>query len=129
MRKAQFLYDHFLSSTTREKYDMDNNIILSFNDFLKWYKFYDMDVGIYSIYVASSTEMITSGFICNSEICKNPQTGDGRQFEATYNTKSIIKFDKASDENKEVLDNILGARGNIDKMKELQDKYMVMKRV
>ena len=129
LRKAQFLYDHFLSSTTKEKYDIDNNIVISFNDFLKWFKFYDMDVGIYAIYVASSTEMITSGFICNSNICKNPQTGEGKQFEATYNTRSIVKFDKATDDNKEVLDSILGAKDNVEKMTELQDKFVVVKRV
>lgn len=128
LRKAQFLYDHFVRSTTREKYDIDGNIIMTFNDFLRWYRYYDIDVGIYAIYVASSTEMLTSGFICNSNICKN-EKGEGSQFDATYNTRSVIKYSDTTEKNQEVLDSILAAIDDAEEMKKSIDKYLSTKRM
>ena len=129
LKKAQFLYDHFMRSATKEKYDIDGNIILSFNDFLNWFNYYDIDNGIYTIYVASSTEMITSGFKCNATACRDATSGEGKPFNATYNTRSIVRYDRAEDSHKEVLDDILGSKDNTDKMKGVIEKHKIQKRV
>lgn len=124
-RKGQFLYDHFNNSTLHEKYDIDGNVIFSYEDFMNWFKYDDMDTGIYAIYVASSTEMITSAFNCFSSTCTAglPSPERGRAFEATYNSKSIISYENAGEHEKEVIDEILGAKDNIDAMKAVNDKY------
>lgn len=126
-RKGQFLYDHFNNSTLHEKYDIDGNVIFSYEDFVNWFKYDDMDTGIYAIYVASSTEMITSAFNCFSSTCTAglPIPEKGRAFEATYNSKSIISYENAGDHEKEVIDAILGAKNNIDAMKAVNDKYSI----
>lgn len=126
-RKGQFLYDHFNNSTLHEKYDIDGNVIFSYEDFMNWFKYDDMDTGIYAIYVASSTEMITSAFNCFSSTCTAglPSPERGRAFEATYNSKSIISYENAGDHEKEVIDKILGAKNDIDAMKAVNDKYSI----
>lgn len=126
-KKGQFLYDHFNNSTLHEKYDIDGNIIFTYEDFMNWFKYDDMDTGIYAIYVASSTEMITSAFNCFSTACTAglpaADVRKGRPFEATYNSKGIITFENAGDHEKEVIDSILGAKNNIDAMKAVNEKY------
>lgn len=127
-KRAQFLYDHFNNSTLHEKYDIDGNIIFTYEDFINWFKYDDLDTGLYAIYVASSTEMITSAFNCFSAACTSTlpagEARKGKAFEATYNSKGIISFENAGDHEKEVLDAILGAKNNIDAMKKVRDKYL-----
>lgn len=126
LKKAQLLYDCFLESTTRSKYDAEGNTIMSYNDFVNWFRFDDVDTGIYCIYVASSTEMITSSFSCRSKQCLDtlpPEARrNGRQFNATYNSKSIIKFDDAEDDNKAVINDILENKDSMSKMIEFQNR-------
>ena len=128
-KKAQFLYDHFNNSTLHEKYDIEGNIVFTYEDFINWFKYDDIDTGIYAIYVASSTEMITSAFNCFSAACTSTlpagESRRGRPFEATYNSKGIISFENAGDHEKEVIDAILGAKNNIDAMKKVHEKYSI----
>ena len=128
-KKAQFLYDNFNNSTTRNKYDVEGNLIMTFEDFCNWFRFDDVDTGLYAIYVASSTEMITSAFNCFSRKCVDSlppaERRRGKQFEATYNSKSIIKYDDIDDTQKEILNRILGAKDDLDRMKAVCDDTII----
>lgn len=125
VKQAQLLYDCFVESTTRTKYDSEGNVIMSYEDFIKWYRFDDMDTGLYAIYVASSTEMITSNFTCRQEACLNTLPPDkreqGREYPATYNSKSIISFDEAEEKDKAIIDAILANKDSLTKMEKFQE--------
>lgn len=132
-KKAQFLYDNFNNSTTRNKYDVEGNLIMTFADFCSWFRYDDLDTGLYAIYVASSTEMITSAFNCFSRQCVGslaPQERRrGKQFEATYNSKSIIKYDDIDDNQKAILEKILGAKDDLESMMKVYKDTVVSFRV
>lgn len=125
IKQAQLLYDCFMESTTRSKYDAEGNVIMSYEDFIKWYKYEDLDIGLYTVYVASSTEMITSNFTCREDNCiatlPPDKRNQGREYPATYNSKSIIKFDDAEENEKEVIDKILANKDSLSGMQKFQE--------
>ncbi len=130
--KLAFVYEKFLGSTTRQKYDIDGKIIMSIEDFANYLAFDDLDTCLHAIYVASSTEMIDSPFECKTDACKRfareearrkDPTADvrkieGRPFNFTYNCKQTISYDGISDGLAADMDYILS---NIDKSTTMRE--------
>lgn len=96
--QLELVYAKFQGSTTMDKYDIEGNTIMSKEDFAKWFRFHDMPVAMYSIYVASSTESIQSKFTCSE--CEE-------EYDFTYNTKQLITYPEIPDNFKNDLDTIL----------------------
>ena len=115
-KQIQLIYEQFLGSTTRDKFDIDGNTIMSLTEFTNWFKFHDVNTALYCIYVASSTEMIKSEFGCDSEVCLNEERKKAkvpakvkiRPYEFTYNCKSLMSFEGISDKFKDDMDVLLG---------------------
>jgi hypothetical protein len=98
-------------------------------DFLNWFAFADLTAAMYAIYVASSTEMITSRFDCQNETCTDidEKTKETKRhsFDYTYNCKHILSFDKIADNFKKIYDGINEFNNNFDKMSAFRDEINV----
>lgn len=121
--QLELVYAKFIGSTTIDKYDAEGNVIFTKEDFSKWFRFHDLPTAMYSIYVASSTEEITSSFSC-------PKTdgGCGEDYNFTYNTKSLIKYNDIPDTYKQDLDDILAHEDDREGMTALKEERRDTKR-
>lgn len=118
-KKAALLYDKFVGGTTVSKTDESGNVIMSFNDFANIYRYNDIDMGLYTIFVASSREEIETKLGCT--FCK-------KDFNHKYNIKSLLKGDAFSDKYKEKMDNIISNHSNTDYIKKLVNDSTEIKR-
>lgn len=119
-KKAALLYDKFIGGTTISKTDEDGNIVMSFNEFANMYRYNDVDMGLYTIFVASSREEIETVLGCT--FCK-------KDFKHKYNIKSLLKGDTFPDKYKEKMDNIISHHSNTDYIKELVSESTKTKRL
>jgi hypothetical protein len=126
-KQMDLVYDKFVSSTTKEKYTKSGVLAMTKEDFLNWFAFADLTAAMYAIYVASSTEMITSKFDCQNDTCKDAVDGKTVQhsFDYTYNCKEIMTFKNITDTFKPTYERILESNNNFDKMSALRDEINV----
>ena len=96
--QLELIYTKFQGSTLMDKYDIEGNAIMTKEDFAKWFRFFDMPVALYAIYVASSTENITSHFKCDA--CE-------KEYDFEYNTKKIISYPDIPENFQADLDTVL----------------------
>lgn len=116
-KQIALAYDRFMGSTTKDKYDAEGNIIMSEEDFANWFAYADLESAIYAIYVASSTETITSPFKCSEEAESVPE------FNYTYSTKNLISYEDMDDAFKKDLADIKGnANDRLTMEKEKSDR-------
>jgi hypothetical protein len=129
IKQMDLAYEKFVSSTTKEKYTTAGTVAMSKEDFLNWFAFADLTAAIYAIYVASSTETITSQFECTNETCLDPANEKGEinrhKFNYSYKCTDIMKFDTIDDNFKPVYEGILANNDNFEEMTSLRDKYNV----
>ena len=125
-KQMDLAYDKFVSSTTKEKYTDAGALAMTKEDFLNWFAFADLNAAMYAIYVASSTEMITSRFDCQNETCTDidEKTGETKRhsFDFTYNCKDIMSFDNISDQFKPILEGIRSYNNDYNKMSKFRDE-------
>ena len=126
-KQMDLIYDKFVSSTTKEKYSEAGALAMTKEDFLNWFAYGDINAALFAIYVASSTEMITSKFDCQNDECVDIDNGESKRhrFDFTYNCKDILSFDKIEDPFKEILEGIKNSDGNFEKMTEFRNEVNV----
>lgn len=115
MRAARLIYDKLIGGLNYKKYDSEGNVILSFEDFMNTFPYYDMDMSLYSILCATSPDETRYEGTCPK--CK-------KKIEMTYNVRSLMNFDDCPEEIKERLDSILANRTNADALLNLQHDLM-----
>lgn len=114
-KAASFIYKKLIGGSHYKKYDDDKNIILSYEDFLKTFPYMDMNMSLFSILCATSTEKTTSHFgcaRCRTDIAK------------VYNIRDLITFDTCPDEIKQLIDTIIVRRAEGDYLKSLQNPLL-----
>ena len=121
-KQVSLAYDRFLGSTTKDKYDAEGNIIFTEEEFANWLAYADLENAIYCIYVASSTENITSPFKCEVE----PESAE--EFKFTYSTKSLISYEGMEDEFKKDYDMIIADANDRVAMEKNKSERRVTKR-
>lgn len=109
--QLELVYTKFQGSTTMDKYDIEGNTIMTKEDFAKWFRFFDIPVAMYAIYVASSTETITSSFKC--EACE-------KDYDFEYNTKKLISYEGIPDKFQADLDSVLRLSADREGLTELK---------
>ena len=105
MRKARVAYDAMEGGMHYKKYDSNRKLILTFEQFLNTFPYYDLDMSLFSCLCASSPEKTTANFGCRK--C-------GTRFDASYNVRNLIKFDGISESTKKLIDDILANRSNAE---------------
>ena len=131
-KQAEFIYEHFIGSTTLDKCDAQGNTLCSFSEFANWLRYPDLDTCLYMVYVASSTEVINSEFFCKVNNCileakrklevagkideaqkMEIQIAKGEAsvpFSYTYNSKELIKYDDIPESLKADFDMLLSTK-------------------
>ena len=104
-KKASLLYTQLSGGSNLIKYNNEGKTIMSYNDFINKFPFYDLDMGLYGVLVASSMEEIETDLTCSS--CNQP-------FTWKYNMKQLLSMDGFTDEFKEKIENILENRNDED---------------
>ena len=123
-KQMDLVYDKFVSSTTKTKYTEAGALAMTKEDFLNWFAFADITAAMYAIYVASSTEIVTSPFECQNELCKDDDKGKQvpHKYDFTYNCKDIMKFDNIEGEFKEIYNGILQCKNDDVAMAALRNE-------
>lgn len=126
-KQMDLAYDKFVSSTTKEKYTTSGTLALTKEEFLNWFAFPDLTAAMYAIYVASSTEIVTSKFECQVETCLDAKDGktERHSFDYAYNVKDIMKFDNMSDHFKSVYEGILAHNNDFEAMTKFREEVNV----
>jgi len=129
IKQMDLIYDKFVSSTTKKKYSESGSLILTKDNFLNWFAYADLTAALYAIYVASSTEIVTSKFDCQNELCVDVKDGktERHKFDFAYNVKDLLKFDteKMQDNFKEIYNGIIKNNNDVDKMLKFRDEKNV----
>ena len=130
-KQIALVYDKFISSTTRSKYNAVGELIMTQEDFANWFNFADLSAALYAIYVASSTEMLTSPFECVNEACLDADDNGGTKphvYNYTYNCKELVDYSsldkEENSEYKMIFDGINKSANNVSAMKDLQEKFL-----
>ena len=132
-KQIAFVYDRFISSATQNKYGALGNTIMTLEDFSNWFLFPDLQAALYAIYVASSTEMLTSKIKCLESDCKDvneKETDPAKRitphtYDYTYNCKELMDFSEIADNFKEIKAGIEKFANKSDDMTALQNKYRI----
>lgn len=111
MRSARLIYDKLIGGVNYKKYDSAGNIILSFEDFMNTFPFYDIDMSLFSILCASSPDETHYEPKC-------PRCG--KKIGMKYNVRSLMRFDDCPEKIKERIDAILANKTNSDALLNLQ---------
>lgn len=109
-KRASLVYDRLSFGTRTQKYGPDNNVIMSYNDFTSNFKFHDLDLAMFAIVVASSTESTETELTCPA--CN-------RSFKWSYNVKTLLKDDQIPDNFKGIINDILGNRNNKEYLEDV----------
>ena len=114
-RKAQFVYDHFIGSRLISKYNENGVAVLKFDDFCDRFPWFDIDLAVYAIYVASSPETYTGAITCS--FCKE-------QFDYDFHADKMLITDDFPDNIKNSIENILKNVSDEEGMKKIHDDNM-----
>jgi len=100
-KKASLVYTQLSGGTNLVKYDEEGKCILTYNDFINKFPYHDLDMAMYAILVASSTENLELELTCRS--CD-------QAFTVSYNTKEFLSVNDLPDNFKKKFDDILKNR-------------------
>lgn len=123
-KQMDLAYEKFVSSATKEKYTATGALAMTKEDFLNWFAFEDLTAAIFAIYVASSTEMITTKFECRNETCVDINEGkeEPHKFDYSYNCKDILSFANVPENFKAIYEGILEHKNDFEAMTKLKDE-------
>ena len=111
--KASLVYEKMVNGSHFRKTDENGNVVMSYTDFINKFMYYDLDMAIYGIVVASSLEETETLVSCKD--C-------GQRFTWKYNVKQLLYTDDFTDEMKEKFDNILTNKSKGDYLKSIYEK-------
>ncbi len=114
-RKANFIYDRWLSSHSLPKYDENNNVVMSFDEFCEKFPYFDIDMAMYAIYVASSPESYSAPMNC--PFCK-------KDFEYTFIAKDMLDQSEFPDIVKSHIHDIITHLDNAEYYQDMYKKNM-----
>lgn len=111
-KKAQLCYDRFFGSVSLRKYDDENKIIMSYNDFINSVAFNDLDMMLYAVYVASTPEEQEIRMRCGNPTCK-------KNYDCKFNAKTVIQRKEFPEWAQNRIDDIMGHTNNVDYLQNL----------
>jgi hypothetical protein len=115
-KKATLLYNYFQGGTYQSRFN-EKGEVKSYEDFCNWFKYGDMDMGVYAIVTASSTEVSESTYRCGDrEKCN-------KSFNISYNNKSLLDLSEIPDTFKERVTAIDEGRNSTEAIAKLVEQY------
>lgn len=113
-KQATLIYNRLYNGSVINKYDDDNKVILSYQDFINTFKFSDMNMALYGILVASSMEDTEAPLSCPK--CE-------KSFNWKYKVRTLLDGESIQDKFKERIDTILANKCNYQVLKDLNTDY------
>lgn len=110
-KKATLLYKYFAGSTLRGRKNPEGKEY-TYEEFCNWFKYEDIDLGVYAIITASSMEVTETTYVCQNERCRN-------LYQIKYNNKALLDLSEIPDEFKRLVEQIDAARSNPERMAAL----------
>lgn len=117
-KKASVIYDAYVGGINHSKKQEDGKV-MSYPQFINFFKYFDMDMALFSVLCASSPETTTAHFSCSR--CH-------KDIPKVYNVRSIVRFDNVDDAEKKYMDDIIGNRTNQDFLKSVESPLVEGKR-
>lgn len=102
-KKAGLVYNQMINGTHLRKTDANGKGNMPFSDFTKIFRFHDLDMALFGIFVASSVEDVESSLACAD--CRST-------FTWKWNVKEVLDADGFTEEYKERMDDILKHKSN-----------------
>ena len=116
-KKAQLCYDRFYGSISHRKYDDENKIIMSYNDFINSFAYNDLEMMLYAVYVASTPEEQEIQMRCGNPACK-------KNYGCKFNAKTVIQRKELPEWCQKKIDDIMSHTNNVDYLQELGREWM-----
>jgi len=113
-KQATLIYNRLYNGSVLNKYDDDNRVILSYQDFINKFKFSDMNMALYGILVASSMEDTEVPLSCTK--CE-------KSFNWKYKIRTLLDGESIHETFKERMDVILANKCNYEVLNELSNDY------
>ncbi len=113
-KQATLIYNRLYNGSVINKYDDNNNVVLSYQDFINTFKFSDMNMALYGILVASSMEDTEAPLNCGK--C-------GKTFNWKYKVRTLLDGESIQENFKERMDVILENKCNYQFLKDLSEDY------
>lgn len=118
-RKANLIYDKIISGTLVKKNDENNKVTLSYAEFVNLFPYQDLDMALFGILCASSTEESSTVLHCNA--C-------GHDWDQKYNLKTLLQMDGLSDDIKQRYDDILSHRSDHTTLQKMHNDMKAARR-
>lgn len=115
-KKAQLCYDRFYGSISLRKYNDENKIILSYNDFINSVAYNDLEMMLYAVYVASTPEEQEIRMRCGNPSCK-------KNYDCTFNAKTVIQRKELPEWAQTRIDDIMTHTNNVDYLQNLSHEW------
>lgn len=112
-RKANFVFEHFVDGVINHTKNERGVTVLNYIDFLKTFKFYDLDMMVYAVVCASSGPMTTPSLPCR---------GCDEFFEHEFPINSLLDMEGVPESIKAKYDNITKQFSNIKVMEQINDE-------
>lgn len=112
-RKAQLIYNQLLGGSVLQKYDSNQKLDLSYNEFINKFLFNDIDMALYAILVASSMEETETTAKCGH--CQ-------KEYDIKYNIKKLLTQEGMSDAIKEKFEEILAHKADVLYLKNMSER-------
>ena len=115
-KKAQLCYDRFYGSMSLRKYDDENKIIMSYNDFINSVPYNDLEMMLYAVYVASTPEEQEIRMRCGNPSCK-------KSYDCSFNAKTVIQRKELPEWTQKRIDDIMTHTNNVDYLQDLSHEW------
>lgn len=99
-RNTAFIYMHIVGGKTFTKKDENDEVILSVDEFMDLFKYDDIDMALYTIYIASGKNINKTKLKCVHDNCK-------KEFDYEYNIRRLLDMENVSEQYKKKIDDIL----------------------
>lgn len=116
-KKASFVYNHLISSSVLKKYDENDHVIMSYDQFCEKFPYFDLELAIYGIYVASAPTTYKGNYICQR--CRS-------NMELVFNPIELLRKDDFPKNIKDKIADIMKNVTNVEHHEEMYDKNMKM---
>lgn len=114
--QASLVYDRLLGGTLMKKKDENDSVIMSYEQFINNFPYYDLDMAIYAVLCASTEEEFDIPLVC-------PNCGTTNNTPSAVKTLLDMNDESVTEHFKSRINSILGSRNDPEKMATIRDTW------
>ena len=120
VKKASLCYSHYVDGVNYKIKNEKGVVIMTYNDFINHFRYYDLDIMTYAVACASSGPLTASDMSCSK--CNSPFTRE-------FNIASLLNMDKVNEDIKKTYDDIVTHHADVKHMNAVKEKCDELLRV